>query len=49
MLKSPEFLERLRALGYDAAGGTPSDFAKGVAADAAKWAMLIKERKITAE
>jgi len=49
VLKSPEFLERLRALGYDAAGGTPSDFAKVVAADAAKWAMLIKERKITAE
>ncbi|MBA2549018.1 MAG: tripartite tricarboxylate transporter substrate binding protein [Burkholderiaceae bacterium] len=49
VLKSPEFLERLRALGYDAAGGTPSDFAKVVAADAAKWATLIKERKITAE
>jgi len=49
VLKSPEFLERLRALGYDAAGGTPSDFAKVVAADAAKWAMLIKERKITVE
>jgi len=49
VLKSPEFLERVRALGYDAAGGTPSDFAKVVAADAAKWAKLIKERRITAE
>ena len=49
VLKSPEFLERLRALGYDAAGGTPADFAKVVAADTAKWAKLIKERKITAE
>jgi tripartite-type tricarboxylate transporter receptor subunit TctC len=49
VLKSPEFLERLRALGYDAAGGTPADFAKVVAADTAKWAKLIKERKITVE
>ena len=39
--------QRLRVLGYDAAGGTPADFAKVVSADAAKWAKLIKERKIT--
>jgi len=49
VLKSPEFLERLRALGYDSAGGTPADFAKVVAADTAKWAKLIKERRITIE
>ena len=49
VLKSPEFLERLRVLGYDAAGGSPADFASVVAADTAKWAKLIKERKITAE
>ncbi|MBA3254815.1 MAG: tripartite tricarboxylate transporter substrate binding protein [Burkholderiaceae bacterium] len=49
VLKAPEFLERLRVLGYDAAGGTPADFAKVVAADTAKWAKLIKERKITIE
>jgi len=49
VLKSPEFLERLRVLGYDAAGGTPADFARVVAADTAKWAKLIKERKITAD
>ena len=49
VLKSPEFLERLRVLGYDAAGGTPADFAKVVATDTAKWARLIKERKITIE
>ena len=47
VLKSPEFLDRLRVLGYDAAGGTPADFAKVVATDTAKWAKLIKERKIT--
>ena len=49
VLKSPEFRERLKALGYDAAGGTPADFARVVANDSAKWARLIKERKITAE
>ena len=49
VLRSPEFLERLRVLGYDAAGGTPADFARMVATDTAKWAKLIKERKITAE
>jgi tripartite-type tricarboxylate transporter receptor subunit TctC len=49
VLRTPEFQERLRALGYDAAGGTPADFAKVVAADTAKWARLIKDRKITGE
>ena len=49
VLKTPEFQERLRTLGYDAAGGSPADFAKVVANDTAKWARLIKERRITGE
>ena len=49
MLTNPEFRERLKTLGYDAAGGTPADFARVVANDSAKWARLIKERQITAE
>lgn len=49
VLKTAEFIERLKTLGYDAAGGTPQKFAQVVAADAAKWARLIRERKITAE
>lgn len=49
VLKSPEFRERLKSLGYDAAGGSPADFARVVANDSAKWARLIKERKITAD
>ena len=49
VLRAPEFQERLRTLGYDAAGGTPADFAKVVANDTTKWARLIKERKITGE
>jgi tripartite-type tricarboxylate transporter receptor subunit TctC len=49
VLRAPEFQERLRTLGYDAAGGSPADFAKVVADDTAKWARLIRERKITGE
>jgi tripartite-type tricarboxylate transporter receptor subunit TctC len=48
-LKTPEFQERLRTLGYDAAGGTPADFAKVVPNDTAKWARLIKDRRISGE
>jgi tripartite-type tricarboxylate transporter receptor subunit TctC len=49
VLGSAEFRDRLKTLGYDAAGGTPADFARVVANDSAKWARLIKERKITAD
>ena len=49
ILRTPEFQERLRTLGYDGAGGSPADFAKVVADDTAKWARLIKERKISGE
>jgi tripartite-type tricarboxylate transporter receptor subunit TctC len=49
VLRTPEFQERLRTLGYDAAGGSPADFARVVANDTAKWARLIRERKIVAE
>jgi tripartite-type tricarboxylate transporter receptor subunit TctC len=49
VLKSPDFIERLKTLGYDAAGGTPQQFAQVVANDTAKWAKLIRERKITVE
>jgi hypothetical protein len=37
-------------LGAEAApGNTPAQFAALVAADSARWAQLIRERKITAE
>lgn len=49
VLKSPEFQQRLRTLGYDAAGGTPADFARVVQADRDKWTKLIRERKISIE
>jgi tripartite-type tricarboxylate transporter receptor subunit TctC len=47
VLRSPEFQQRLRTLGYDAAGGTPADFARVVQNDRDKWTRLIRERKIT--
>ena len=49
VLKSTEFQQRLRTLGYDAAGGTPADFARIVQRDRDKWTQLIRERKITIE
>lgn len=49
VLRLPAFQERLRGLGYDAAEGSPADFARVVARDSDKWARLIKERRITAE
>ncbi len=47
VLRSPEFVERARALGFEPAGGSPQDFAALVARETDKWARLIRERKIT--
>lgn len=47
MLKSAEFQQRLRTIGYDAAGGSPSDFARVVQRGRDKWSALVHERKIT--
>lgn len=49
LFKQPDFAERLRQLGAEPAGGTPADFARAVADDSAKWAKLIRERKIAAD
>ena len=49
VLRTQEFQDRLRTLGYDGAGGSPADFSRVVANDTAKWARLIRERKITVE
>jgi tripartite-type tricarboxylate transporter receptor subunit TctC len=42
-LGTPEAKEKLLALGANAAGGTPEDFAKHIAAETAKWAKVVKE------
>jgi len=49
-LADPEVKEKLSRLGIEpAAPGTPEQFAKMVAADAAKWKKIIVERKISNE
>jgi len=48
-LTDPDTLKRLATLGASPTGGTPEQMAAVVAADTAKWAKLIKERKIAVE
>lgn len=49
-LRTPDVAERLARLGAEpAAANTPAQFAALVAADSARWAQLIRERRITAE
>ncbi|WPH15283.1 Bug family tripartite tricarboxylate transporter substrate binding protein [Variovorax paradoxus] len=49
-LADPEVKEKLSRLGIEpAASGTPEQFARMVAADAAKWKKIVVERKITNE
>ncbi|MCS7100236.1 MAG: tripartite tricarboxylate transporter substrate-binding protein, partial [Burkholderiaceae bacterium] len=49
VLKTPEFVDRARALGFEPAGGSPQEFAALLVRDTDKWAKLIRERRITAE
>jgi tripartite-type tricarboxylate transporter receptor subunit TctC len=49
-LADPEVKEKLARLGIESATpGTPEQFAKMVAADAAKWKKIVVDRKITNE
>ena len=49
-LADPEVKEKLSRLGIEpAAAGTPEQFARMVAADAAKWKKIVVERKISNE
>ena len=41
-LASPEAKERMLALGANAAGGSPEDFAKHIAAETVKWQKVVK-------
>jgi tripartite-type tricarboxylate transporter receptor subunit TctC len=49
VLAEPDLRARLAKLGIDTAGGTPTQFARMVAQDAAKWKRIVVERKITTE
>jgi tripartite-type tricarboxylate transporter receptor subunit TctC len=42
-LATPEAKEKLLAQGANAAGGTPDDFARHIAAETAKWQKVVKE------
>jgi tripartite-type tricarboxylate transporter receptor subunit TctC len=41
-LASPDAMEKLLALGANAAGGSPEDFTKHIAAETAKWQKVVK-------
>ena len=45
-LKSPDFQERLTALGVDAAGGTPGEFAALFRTEVGMWAKVVKAANI---
>jgi tripartite-type tricarboxylate transporter receptor subunit TctC len=45
-LKAPEFQERMRGLGVDAAGSTPAEFKAFFAEEVAKWAKVVKAAKV---
>jgi tripartite-type tricarboxylate transporter receptor subunit TctC len=42
-LQRRETQERLQELGFDRAGGTPTQFAAWIVAETAKWAKVVKE------
>ena len=49
VLQDKDVMADFARLGIEAAGGTPDQFGKMVAADRAKWKKIITERKITNE
>src|SRR5207344_468198 len=42
-LASPDAKEKLAAQGANAAGGSPEDFARHIAAETAKWSKVVKD------
>jgi tripartite-type tricarboxylate transporter receptor subunit TctC len=49
VLAEPDTRTMFFAQGYEAAGGTPQDFARALAGDVAQWSGVIKAAKITFE
>lgn len=49
ILKLPDMQERLRQLGSDPAGNSPSEFAAFIKSEQVKWAGVIRQAKIQAE
>jgi len=48
ILKQPDVAQRMNAAGFDLIGGTPDDFAKLIASEAARWTPVVKRLGITA-
>jgi tripartite-type tricarboxylate transporter receptor subunit TctC len=48
-LKAPDVTQRLDALGYEAIGGTPEQFAATIRADIPAYARIVKAAGIKAE
>lgn len=46
VLKAPDIVERFEQLGMVPVGNTPSAFAADIKAESARWAKIIKERKL---
>lgn len=49
ILRDPDVRRRLADAGLQANGGTPADFGKFIAREAAKWAVVIRDAKIEKE
>lgn len=49
LLKLKSVTDRFTALGLDAVGGTPAEFAQFIKADIERWTKLIRELKVTLE
>jgi tripartite-type tricarboxylate transporter receptor subunit TctC len=45
----PEMKERLAAVGFEAVGSTPAEFADRIKAEIAKWGKVIREANIKAQ
>jgi len=48
ILKQPDVVQKMNASGFDLVGGTPDDFAKLIAAEAARWTPVVKRLGIVA-
>jgi len=45
----PDVKDRLAALGFEAVGNTPEEFAAHIQAELVKWAKVVREANIKAE
>jgi tripartite-type tricarboxylate transporter receptor subunit TctC len=48
ILKQPDVVQKMNAAGFDLIGGTPDDFARLIASEAARWTPVVKRLGIVA-